>query len=71
MPTYDYQCDACNHTFEQFQGIKEEPKKKCPKCKKQKLKRLIYPPAGIHFKGTGWTPKGMDLDNTLKLLRIY
>ena len=57
MPYYNYQCNACSHTFETIQGIKEEPTKKCPKCGKNKLKRLIYP-AAIIFKGTGWTPKG-------------
>ena len=27
MPTYDYQCDACQHAFELFQGI-NDPKKR-------------------------------------------
>ena len=42
MPTYDYQCDACGHEFELFQGITEATKKKCPACKKMKLRRLSY-----------------------------
>jgi predicted nucleic acid-binding Zn ribbon protein len=29
-------------------------KKKCPKCKKMKLKRLIGAGSGILFKGTGF-----------------
>ena len=54
MPTYEYQCDNCNYTFELLQSIKTSPKKKCPKCKKMKLKRLIGAGSGIIFKGTGF-----------------
>jgi putative FmdB family regulatory protein len=54
MPTYDYQCDACDHAFELFQGINEPKKKKCPKCGKQKLRRLIGTGAAIVFKGSGF-----------------
>ena len=54
MPTYDYECDACGHTFEQFQSITEEPLKKCPSCKKAKLRRLFGTGAAIVFKGSGF-----------------
>lgn len=54
MPTYDYQCDACNHAFELFQGINDPKKKKCPNCGKQKLRRLIGTGAAIVFKGSGF-----------------
>ncbi|MBI3410501.1 MAG: zinc ribbon domain-containing protein [Planctomycetes bacterium] len=54
MPTYDYQCDACNHTFEEFQSMMDKPLKKCPKCKKSKLRRLIGTGAAIIFKGSGF-----------------
>jgi len=54
MPTYDYVCDACEHAFELFQSIKEEPKKKCPKCGKPKLRRLIGPGAAVLFRGSGF-----------------
>ena len=30
MPTYEYRCDACKHTFEELQSFSEEPLKKCP-----------------------------------------
>ena len=54
MPTYDYKCDACEHTWEEFQSIKAEPTKKCPECGKKKAKRLIGTGAGVIFKGSGF-----------------
>jgi putative FmdB family regulatory protein len=54
MPTYDYVCDACKHSFEEFQSMTEEPLKKCPQCKKRKLRRLIGTGAAILFKGSGF-----------------
>jgi len=54
MPTYDYVCEACEHAFELFQSIKEDAKKKCPKCGKLKLRRLIGPGAAVVFKGSGF-----------------
>ncbi|MAE54327.1 MAG: FmdB family transcriptional regulator [Opitutae bacterium] len=54
MPTYDYQCEACNHEWELFQSMNDSPVKRCPKCKKQKAKRLLGLGAGLIFKGTGF-----------------
>lgn len=54
MPTYDYECDACKHKFELYQGINDEVQKKCPECKKNKLRRLIGTGAAIVFKGSGF-----------------
>ena len=54
MPTYDYECEACDHKFELFQSISADPEKKCPKCKKMKLRRLIGTGAAVVFKGSGF-----------------
>ena len=54
MPTYDYECDACEHKFELFQSMKDPVKKKCPECKKSKLRRLFGTGAAIMFKGSGF-----------------
>ncbi len=54
MPTYDYECDACQHAFELFQGINDAKKKKCPECGKLKLRRLIGTGAAVVFKGSGF-----------------
>lgn|SRR5690606_34538820 len=54
MPTYDYQCPKCDHTWEMFQPITAKPVKKCPECGKQSARRVIGPGAGIIFKGSGF-----------------
>jgi putative FmdB family regulatory protein len=54
MPTYEYVCDACHHTFDEFQSITAEPLKKCPQCGKKKLRRLPGTGAAILFKGSGF-----------------
>ena len=55
MPTYEYQCHKCGHTFEEFQNIKAEPLQKCIKkgCR-GKVRRLIGAGAGLLFKGSGF-----------------
>ena len=54
MPTYDYECDACGHEMELFQGIKDPVKKKCPECGKNRLRRLFGTGAAVLFKGSGF-----------------
>ncbi len=54
MPTYDYQCKACGHEFELFQQMSDAVKRKCPKCGKPRLERLIGIGAGVLFKGGGF-----------------
>jgi putative FmdB family regulatory protein len=54
MPTYEYACSKCGHHFEQFQSMRDEPLRKCPKCHKAALKRLIGGGAGLIFKGSGF-----------------
>ena len=40
MPTYDYQCNGCGHTFELFQQMTDSVKRKCPACNEKKLVKL-------------------------------
>jgi putative FmdB family regulatory protein len=54
MPTYEYHCDACEHGFDEFQSINEPALKKCPKCGKQKLRRIFGTGAAVLFKGSGF-----------------
>ena len=53
MPTYEYACTNCDHEFERFQSMTDEPLKRCPKCR-CKIKRLPGSGAGIIFKGSGF-----------------
>ena len=54
MPTYDYECEACGHTFEEWQSFHDAELTKCPQCRKKKLRRLLGGGAAIIFKGSGF-----------------
>jgi putative FmdB family regulatory protein len=54
MPTYDYECSACGHRFEELQSFSAPPLTKCPACKKNKLVRLFGGGGAIIFKGGGF-----------------
>jgi putative FmdB family regulatory protein len=53
MPTYEYECTKCGHTFDAFQSIKDAPLSSCPKCR-GKVRRLIGGGMGVIFKGSGF-----------------
>ena len=53
MPTYEYKCQHCGHTFEAFQSMKDEPLSVCEICNGL-VKRMIGAGAGIIFKGSGF-----------------
>ncbi len=54
MPTYEYVCDACEHTFDEMQGYNDPVLTKCPQCGKKKLRRLFGTGAAVLFKGSGF-----------------
>lgn len=54
MPTYDYHCSSCQHTFEESQSIKAEPLKICPACGQPTLRRGPGGGIGLQFKGSGF-----------------
>ncbi len=53
MPTYEYECTKCDHHFEVFQSMKDDPLKRCPKCR-CKIRKVLGSGAGIIFKGSGF-----------------
>ena len=57
MPTYEYKCEACEHSWEQDQRITEDPIKVCPSCGEVSAKRLISRTAFI-LMGGGWSGEG-------------
>ncbi|MDP9367415.1 MAG: hypothetical protein M3Q03_03910 [Chloroflexota bacterium] len=52
MPTYAYRCTTCEHRFEQFQRMADDPLTECPVC--QSLVKRVIHPVGVVFKGSGW-----------------
>jgi putative FmdB family regulatory protein len=53
MPTYEYECKSCKHSFEVFQSMSDQPLSDCPECGKE-IRRLIFGGAGVIFKGSGF-----------------
>ena len=55
MPTYEYECQRCGTTFEEFQSITADPLTECrQKGCRGKVKRLIGAGGGLLFKGSGF-----------------
>ena len=52
MPTYQYACTECGHSFEQFQSFSEDALTVCPVCE-GKLRKL-FNAVGVVFKGSGF-----------------
>jgi putative FmdB family regulatory protein len=52
MPTYEYQCKACDLKFEVKRGFSESPGASCPACQRQAQR--IFSPVPIVFKGLGF-----------------
>lgn len=57
MPTYEYACRACGHTFEEIQKISEPAIDECPKCGEKQAQRLISQ-GNFILKGSGWYTTG-------------
>ena len=53
MPTYEYECKNCSHSFEVFQSISDSPLTICPECGGD-IRRVIFGGAGVIFKGSGF-----------------
>ncbi len=52
MPTYEYTCRDCGHTFEIVQSMLDETLTMCPECGGS-LRKVFAAPA-ISFKGSGF-----------------
>ncbi|MCS6846765.1 MAG: zinc ribbon domain-containing protein [Anaerolineae bacterium] len=53
MPTYQYACPDCGFEFEKQQKFTDDPIKRCPKCGKRSVYRIVSKVA-VTFKGSGW-----------------
>jgi putative FmdB family regulatory protein len=52
VPTYDYKCKACRHSFEVRKAFHEDPSAVCPVCGQEAQKMFV--PVPIVFKGSGF-----------------
>ena len=52
MPTYQYACTVCDHSFEQVQSFSEDSLTVCPEC--QGKLRKVFNAVGVVFKGSGF-----------------
>jgi putative FmdB family regulatory protein len=52
VPTYQYACTECAHSFEQFQSFTDDALTVCPEC--QGRLRKVFNAVGVVFKGSGF-----------------
>jgi putative FmdB family regulatory protein len=71
MPTYEYECKSCSHSFEVFQSMSDPAIKICPECGGE-VRRLIFGGAGVIFKGSGFyvTDKGKTSETGKKEKKV-
>jgi putative FmdB family regulatory protein len=53
VPTYDYKCTKCGHTFSVEQSMHDKPLTRCRKCR-GKLEKLLPRSINLIFKGSGF-----------------
>jgi putative FmdB family regulatory protein len=52
VPTYQYACTECGHSFEQFQSFHDDALTHCPECDGRL--RKVFNAVGVVFKGSGF-----------------
>jgi len=52
VPTYQYACKDCGHSFEQFQSFSDDALTDCPVCEGRL--RKVFNAVGVVFKGSGF-----------------
>ena len=71
MPTYDYRCAKCEHSFEDFKSIAERDApcvSPCPSCKKKKsvVREMLQAPCAAVDTTLG---PGSDFKNIMKKMQ--
>lgn len=69
MPTYDYQCEACDHHFEIVMKISEYDTKfqpVCPNCGAEEKAIRVFTPPMINFTGDGWSTKNSRIAGQMR-----
>ena len=67
MPIYEYKGSNCGHQFEKIQKFSDDQLKKCPKCDKNALNKLISSPS-FRLKGSGWYETDFKTGNKKNIL---
>ena len=52
MPTYQYACTECDHSFDQVQSFADSSLTECPECRGRL--RKLFNAVGVVFKGSGF-----------------
>lgn len=62
MPIYEYKCGNCDHEFEIIQKFSDKPKRKCPECKRQRLKKMVSKGSSFRLNGPHWDRRTAKMD---------
>jgi putative FmdB family regulatory protein len=69
MPTYDYQCQSCEHHFELVMKMSEydtKMKPPCPECGAEEQSIRVFSPPMINFSGDGWSTKNSRIAGQMR-----
>lgn len=58
MPTYVYNCKACNYDRDVRHGMQETPKIECEEC--DSIMKKVIRSSNFQLKGKGWFGKSKD-----------
>jgi len=53
LPIYEYECEQCKKRIEILQKLSDPPLETCSSCG-GRVHKMVSPPAGLLFKGSGW-----------------
>ena len=68
MPTYEYECTKCAHSFELEQKISDPPRERCPECR-GKVIRVVSGGGGVILRGHGFYATDNRSDSYKKAAR--
>jgi putative FmdB family regulatory protein len=69
MPTYNYECQACDHCFELVMKMSEydsKVKPTCPECGIDGKSCRVFTPPMINFAGDDWSTKNNRIAGQMK-----
>jgi putative FmdB family regulatory protein len=67
MPVYPYNCENCDHTFEDIAMMNDAPLVVCPVCRRRRLRRVLCVP-NVIVRGNPKTIGQLAEDNTRSLV---